>query len=126
MSGNVIAPTGVGTPTEVALEALQAVAHYFWTAEREPGGLREWDVEGLVRGAIGALSSEMALNKNRATKTTNSPKTATRPELGSLLTEGQITSLWIRRHSIHDGQIIPQLIDLVRAVEAYYGIAESA
>ena len=54
-----------------AREALEAVVLYFWTAEREPGGLREWDVEGLVRGAIGTLSAEMTLDKSQPTNSAN-------------------------------------------------------
>lgn len=42
------------------LEALQSVVMYFWTADREPGGLSEGDVESLARAAIAKALGEDA------------------------------------------------------------------
>jgi hypothetical protein len=38
------------------------------------------------------------------------------------LTNYELTDLWIRRPSIHDGELIPQLYDFARAIEAAHGI----
>jgi hypothetical protein len=38
------------------------------------------------------------------------------------MTDADAENLWIRRMKLHDGDILPQIVDLVRAVERHHGI----